>query len=137
MQLTHFDRWLRQKFVYQTHIRTLREPASIPAGIRAMPPPAHSTTHYKFLFVATSNKAAETLIRQLKENGQMFTTSIVDRKAWFVPLIAPKEKSVTWWLFSTVLILISAFYVMLYLKTLVDDPELRQNFLDALQILKR
>ncbi len=24
MQLTRFDRWLREKFVYETHIQTLR-----------------------------------------------------------------------------------------------------------------
>ena len=32
MQLTRLDRYLRSRFVYETHIYTLRLPASIPAG---------------------------------------------------------------------------------------------------------
>jgi len=34
MQLTRFDRWLREKYVYETHIHTLRPPESLPAGIQ-------------------------------------------------------------------------------------------------------
>ena len=63
----------------------------------------------------------------------MYTTQVVDREAWYVPFIAPKEKSVTWWLFSTVVITISVFFVLLYLKGLVEDPEFRKNFLEALK----
>ena len=135
MQLTHFDRWLRQKFVYQTHIHTLRVPASIPAGIRALPP-EHAANRYPFHFVATSDKAADAMIRQLKADGQMYTTRIVNRNAWFVPLLAPKEKSITWWLFSMVLFLAFAAYCLLGLKSLVEDPVFRQNFLDSLRIIK-
>lgn len=136
MQLTHFDRWLRQKFVYQTHIHTLRPPPAIPAGVRAMPPSTQAATRYKFHFVATSNKAADALIHQLKADGQMYTTRIVNRNAWFVPLLAPKEKSVTWWLFSMVLILIFVAYCLLGLKSLVEDPVFRQNFMDSLRVIK-
>lgn len=137
MQLTHFDRWLREKFVYETHIQTLRPPKFIPAGIRRVAMPNASNNRYKHLFIAHSSKAANTLIRQLKENGQMYTTRIVDRNAWFVPFIAPKHTSVTWWLISTVVFSTSAVFGLLYLRTLVDDPEFRKNFLESLEILKR
>jgi hypothetical protein len=76
------------------------------------------------------------LIRQLKENNQMYTAQVVDREAWYVPFIAPKEKSVTWWLFSTAVITTSVFFALLYLKGLVEDPEFRKNFLEALEIMK-
>lgn len=136
MQLTHFDRWLREKYVYETHIHTLSPPVSIPAGIRVVAIPEQPGKRYKHMFVANSSQAADALIRLLKENGQMYTTRVVDRDAWFVPFIAPKGKSVTWWLVSLVVITSSVFYVLLYLKSLVDDPEFRKNFLDAINIMK-
>jgi hypothetical protein len=136
MQLTHFDRWLREKFVYETHIHTLSPPASIPTGIRAVEQPDVPGLRYKHLFVARDSKVADLLIRQLQDNNQMYTTRIVDRDAWFVPFIAPKEKSVTWWLFSLVVILTSMFFALLYLKSLVENPEFRKNFMEALKIMK-
>jgi len=136
MQLTRFDRWLREKFVYETHIHTLRLPECIPAGIRPVELPEAPGKRYKHLFIAKSSRAADELIRQLKEDSQMYTTQIVDREAWFVPFIAPKEKSVTWWLVSVFLIAVSSFFVLLYLKGLVQDAEFRRNFMDALKLLK-
>jgi hypothetical protein len=136
MQLTHFDRWLREKFVYETHILTLRLPESIPEGIRAVDLPEAAGKRYKHLFIADSSKAADALIHQLKESGQMYTTRIVDRNAWFVPFIAPKEKSVTWWCFSLIIISTCVVFALLYLKGLADDPVFRKNFLEAFEIMK-
>jgi hypothetical protein len=136
MQLTRFDRWLREKFVYELHIQTLRPPETVPEGIRAIDLPEAPGKRYKHLFIAASSKAADELIRQLKENNQMYTAQVVDREAWYVPFIAPKEKSVTWWLFSTAVIIISVFFALVYLKGLVEDPEFRKNFMDALKLLK-
>jgi hypothetical protein len=137
MQLTRFDRWLREKFVYETHIQTLRPPQSIPAGIRAVTPRDVADKRYKHLFVTNNSKAANTLISQLKDDGQMFSTSIVDRDAWFVPFLAPRQTSVTWWLISLVVISTSAFFVLLYLKDLINDPEFRRNFTETLEIIQK
>jgi len=136
MQLTRFDRWLREKYVYQTHIQTLRPPESIPAGIQAEELPDIPGKRYKHLFIANSSKAADELIRQLKENSQMYTTQIVDRDAWYVPFIAPKDKSLTWWLFSVFFISVASFFFLLYLKGLVQDPEFRANFMEALKLFR-
>lgn len=136
MQLTRFDRWLREKYVYETHIHTLRLPDSIPEGIRAVELPDVPGKRYKHLFVAKQSKAADELISQLKENGQMYTTQIVDCDAWYVPFIAPKDKSLTWWLFTVAFVTACAFFVLLYVKSLAEDPEFRKNFAEALKILK-
>lgn len=136
MQLTRFDRWLREKYVYQTQIQTLRPPETIPAGIRAEELPDIPGKRYKHLFIANSSKAADELIRQLKENSQMYTTQIVDRDAWYVPFIAPKDKSLTWWLFSVFFISVISFFILLYLKGLVQDPEFRKNFMDAMKLFR-
>lgn len=136
MQLTRFDRWLRKKFVYELHIHTLRPPESIPAGIRAVVLPDVVGRRYKHLYIASSSKAADRLIRQLKENSQMYTTEVVDRKAWYVPFIAPKNKSLSWWLFSATVVLVSVFFALVYIKSLVEDPEFRKNFADAVKLFR-
>jgi hypothetical protein len=136
MQLTRFDRWLREKYVYETHIRTLRPPESIPRGIRAVELPEAPGKRYKHLFVTKESRAADALIAQLKENGQMYTTQIVDCDAWYVPFIAPKDRSLLWWLISVALIATSGFFVLLYMKGLAEDPEFRKNFLEALKLFK-
>lgn len=136
MQLTRFDRWLRETFVYETHVQTLRPPEHIPNGIQAVELPDAPGKRYKYLYIAKNSHAADELITQLKEHNQMYTTQIVDRKAWFVPYIAPKGKSVTWWLFSVVIISTSVFFVLLYLKSLIQDPEFRKNFMETLEIMK-
>lgn len=136
MQLTRFDRWLREKFVYETHIHTLRPPEIVPSGVRMVEMPDVPGKRYKHLFVARSSKLADELIHYLKENGMMYNTQIVDRKDWFVPFIAPKDKSVTWWIVSVILLSISLVSALLYLKGFVEDPEFRKNFMEALDLLK-
>ena len=66
----------------------------------------------------------------------MYTTQIVDRKDWFVPFLAPKDKSVTWWLFSSIVMSIGLFFALIYLKSLVEDPIFRKNFMEALKLFK-
>lgn len=136
MQLTRFDRWLREKFVYEIHIQTLRPPETLPAGIRAFDLPDLPGKRYKHLFIANSSALADDLIAVLKENSQMYTTQIIDKDAWFVPFIAPKDKSVTWWLVSAVVISIVVVSILLYLKVLLSDPVLRKNLMEAFELFK-
>jgi hypothetical protein len=134
MQLTRFDRWLREKYVYETHIHTLRPPPSLPHGVREVLIPDIAGRRYKHLFVAKSSKLADQLILLLKENSQMYTTQVVDRKGWYVPFIAPKNKSVTWWITSTILILIGSVFLLLYLNSFAEDSDFMKNFNDALRL---
>ena len=136
MQLTRFDRWLREKYVYETHIHTLRPPPSLPHGIREVKIPDIAGRRYKHLFVAKSNKLADQLILLLKENSQMYTTQVVDRTGWYVPFIAPKNKSVTWWVISTILILIGLFFLLLRLNSFAEDADFMKNFKDALRLFR-
>jgi hypothetical protein len=136
MQLTKFDRWLREKFVYETHILTLRSPDHIPAGVRVQDIPEKPGMRYKHLFIARTNKQVDEMVAALREENMMFTTQIVDRKTWFVPFIAPENKSVTWWLVSTFAIIVASISALYYIKTLLDNPEIRQNLMDSLDVLK-
>lgn len=136
MQLTRFDRWLREKFVYEIHIQTLRLPETVPVGVRSIDLPDIPGKRYKHLFIAESNALADELIAILKENSQMYTTQVVDKDTWYVPFIAPKDKSVTWWLFSTFLISTSIIFALLYIKELLADESLRKNLLESFKLFK-
>jgi hypothetical protein len=136
MQLTRFDHWLRERFVYETHIQTLRAPAFIPRGIRAKELPDTPGKRFKHLFIVRKNKTADDFIASLRDANLMFSATVVDRKAWFVPLLAPKGKSLTWILAWIVLASTSTFYVVQYLIGLLSDPATREMFAGALEILK-
>ncbi|MCX6880032.1 MAG: hypothetical protein NTW21_40455 [Verrucomicrobia bacterium] len=136
MQLTRFDRWLRERFVYETHIKTLRAPEAIPRGIRAAALPDLPGKRFKHLFIVRNTKTADAFIASLKDANLMFFTSVVDRKAWFVRWIAPKHKSFTWILAWLVLGSTSTYYGAMYLIDLFSDPKLRQMCAEAFEILK-
>ncbi len=136
MQLTRFDRWLREKFAYETHIQTLRLPERVPPGIRVIELPEAPGKRYRYLFIARRPKQGEKLIDILRENGQMYETKIVDRKGLMVRIFVPKDKSFSWKVFSFLVISAIVVLVLLYVKSLVEDPKFRQNFMEALEILK-
>ena len=122
--------------MYETHIKTLRAPEAVPRGIRAQQLPDIPGVRFKHLFIARNTKTADTFIASLRDANLMFFTSVVDRKAWFVPWIAPKNKSLTWILAWVALASTASFYVVSYLVDLFSQPEVRKMFSDALEVLK-
>ena len=136
MQLTRIDRWLRNKLAYETHIQTLRLPDRIPRGIRVIDLPNDPGKRYKHLLIARHAKDADAMIEILRENSQMYATHIVDRHGLIVRILCPADKSLTWRVISGILILISTFLAIGYLRSLVDDPKFRKNFNEALEIIK-
>jgi hypothetical protein len=124
MQLTRFDRWLREKFVYETHIYTLRPPQSLPPQIRAEDLPDEPGKRFKHRFITSNSRAADELIQLLKSNSQMFSTQIVDRHRWYTPIIAPQGKSFTWSLISAAAILTAIWAALPHLKRLIVAADL-------------
>lgn len=136
MQLTRLDRWLRERFVYETHIYTLRLPESIPAGVIAEELPDSPGRKFRHRFILRSDSAVAALIEQLRDGNQMFTTRVVDREAWYVPLIAPQGKSITWWFIWLAITLVVVFTLVHLGRTAWANEELRKNVLEAIEILK-
>jgi len=133
MQLTRFDRWLRESFVNETHIRTLRAPDSIPKGVQSLELPEKPGARFKHLFIIRNPKTADAFIKNLKDQGFMFSTTIEDRKSWHVPIIAPKNRSFTWrivWL--ALAISASGLIVKLY-QFISHDTELLRILSDSLK----
>jgi len=136
MQLTRLDRYLRERFVYETHIYTLRLPASIPAGAIAEELPESPGRKFKHRFILRSDKAVSDLIDELRSANQMFTTRVVDREAWYVGLVAPHGKSVTWWLIWAGITAVLVFGLVCVGKMAWANEELRKNTAEAWEIFK-
>ena len=136
MKLTRLDRYLRSRFVYETHIYTLRLPASIPAGTIAEELPESPGRKFKHRFILRSDKAVQELIEELRSANQMFTTRVVDREAWYVPLLAPNGKSVTWWLVWACFTAMGVFGLIHVAKIAWANEELRKNVSEAMKILQ-
>ncbi len=136
MQLTRLDRYLRERFVYETHVYTLRLPAAIPPGTIAEELPDSPGRKFKHRFILRSDKAVRQLIDELRNANQMFTTRVVDREAWYVPLLAPNGKSVTWWLVWAGITAVGVLGLVQVAKMAWANEELRKNVSEALEILK-
>ncbi len=136
MQLTRIDRWLKEKFVYEIQILTLRPAENVPRGIRVTNLPELAGRRYKHLYTTGRAKAAEALLKRLKEENQMFTTKVVDKDAWWVQFIAPEGKSPTWYVVSVFLLMLGFTPVVIWVRGLINDPEFIENMKGTLEIIK-
>jgi len=136
MQLTRFDRWLKEKFVYEIQILTLRQAGNIPGGIREVELPEKPGRRYKHLYTTSKPKAAEALLQLLKEENQMFTTKVVDKDGWWVQFVSPEGKSPTWYLVSVFILMGFLTPVVIWLRGLLQSPEFIKNVKESLEILK-
>lgn len=136
MQLTRIDRWLKDKFVYQTQILTLSVCEDVPKGVKQIELPEKPGRRFKYLYTTRSSSAAEKLLTGLKEKNQMFNTKIVDREAWWVEFIAPEGRSPTWYVVSVFAFMGALTPVVIWVRGLLQSPEFMRNFEEAKEILR-
>ena len=136
MQLTRLDRWLREKFVHETHIYTLRAAENVPPGVMAEEIPEAPGKKFRHRYIARSNGDIALLIEDLKAHNQMFTTRVVDRTGWHIQLIAPEGKSAIWFCIWVIVGGIGLFFATTVLRTIWANPEFQKNFHEAIEILK-
>lgn len=101
MQLTKFDRWLKECFIYETHIFTLRLPEEgLPRRVIVKELEQGKSGDYKFRLIIKSKKRVEPVIDRLKASHVMYATRIVEGRHWYNSVLAPKGKSFTLrWIF--------------------------------------
>ena len=102
MQLTQIDRWLRERFIYQTHVYTMRLPESGLSKLVAIEELEESAgRRYRYRLIVNAKRDLESLLTALRSGNQMFVTRIVERDPWYRPIIAPRGKSfffrTFWW----------------------------------------
>ena len=94
MQLTQIDRWLRERFIYQTHVYTMRLPESGLSGQVTVEELEESPSRrYRYRLIVNAKRDLESLLTALRSGNQMFVTRIVETDPWYRPIIAPRGKS--------------------------------------------
>ena len=88
--LTPVDHWLRERFLLQTHVYTLRLPEKLPRGIKVSELPESPSNKFRYRLVANSNGTTAKLVEKLGEAGMMFKTQVVEKKTVRKPNICPK-----------------------------------------------
>jgi hypothetical protein len=136
MQLTRLDRWLKEKFVYQIQILTLRQSEVVPKGVKEIELPEKPGRRFKYLYTTGKNDAAEKLLNGLKEGNQMFNTKVVDRDAWWVQFIAPEGKSATWYVVSVFATMGLLTPFVIWVRGLMQSPEFMKNMEEVKKILQ-
>ncbi|MBT8043700.1 MAG: hypothetical protein KJO79_02015 [Verrucomicrobiae bacterium] len=137
MQLTKLDRWLKERFIYETHIFTLRLPEDgLPAGTSVSELEQNKGGDYRHRIVVKDNKLADQVIGLLRENHIMHATHVVEGKNWYNKRIAPEGKSFTYlWIFR-VFALIGGCSAAYGVMKLWQNEALRTTIMDTINELK-
>ena len=137
MQLTRLDRWLKERFIYETHIFTLRLPdEALPRGVDVQEIEQNKGGDYRHRLIIKDNKLAEEMITILKQNHIMHATHVLEGKHWYNSRISPEGKSFTFlWVlrfFSFLLACVGAYGIYM----LSQNEELVKTVKDTIQELK-
>lgn len=136
MQLTPLDRWLREKFSYETHIQVLRLPESIPRSIKVVELPDIPGRRFQYLLVGQKNEHINKLIDELKECGQMYHIQVIERDSMLGKLCNPKERSITWFIISWIVIIIFFSVVGYWVAQILKNPEIQKHIQDSIRMIK-
>jgi len=138
MQLTKFDRWLKESFIYETHIFTLRLPDfKLPRGVSVSELDQNTAGDYRFRLLIKNNKIADKTLTLLKENSLMCATHIVEGKHWYNRRIDPEGKSFTYQWILRCMTGVAILSAMIGIYILLQNPELISTVKDTLNELKR
>lgn len=137
MQLTSFDRWLRERFIYRTHIYTMRLPESgVPSQVLVEELESSPTKRYRYRMIVNAKRDVEALLQILREGNQMFATRVVETNPWYKPIIAPKGKSFLfrafWWLMAAASV--AGLFVLGYI--VLTNEELKGQIMEAFELFK-
>lgn len=108
MQLTKLDRWLKERYIYETHIFTLRLPQEgLPSGVVLEELDSQKSGDYKHKLIIQDNDLADDVLILLKNNKLMFATYVVEGKHWYNKRIAPDGQSFTYqWIFRIITVIV-------------------------------
>jgi hypothetical protein len=137
MQLTKLDRWLKERFIYETHILTLRLPErELPSGVEIEDIEQNKGGDYRHRIMIKDNEIAQNMMQLLKEDHIMHAVHVVEGKNWYNQRIAPEGKSFTYmWILRFIsIILISAGAYGVF--KLAQNEELRNTIMDTIEELK-
>lgn len=137
MQLTKLDRWLKERFIYETHILTLRLPeGELVAGIEVEDVAQNKGGDYRHRMIIKDNDLAENMVKQLKDDHIMHAVHVVEGNNWYNNRIAPEGKSFTYmWIFRFIAMIMACAGAYGFVK-LWENEDLRATIMGAIEDLK-
>ena len=137
MQLTKLDRWLKERFIYETHILTLRLPEDdMPAGVIVKELEQNKKGDYRHRIMIKDNKIADDVMALLKQNQIMHAIHVVEGKNWYNQRIAPEGKSFTYvWIFRFFGV-IGICSIGFAARKFWENEDLRNTIMDTIDELK-
>ena len=137
MQLTQIDRWLRERFIYRTHIYTMRLPETgVPSQVLVEELEQTPTRKYRYRLIVNAKRDVENLLAMLREGNQMLATRVVETNPWYKPIIAPKNKSFFFRVFWWGIALVSVLTVLILGYVVLTNEELKSELIESLNLFR-
>ena len=137
MQLTKIDRWLREKFIYRTHIYTMRLPETgLPSDVMVEELEDSPTRRYRFCLVANATHDVEAVLNSLKVGNQMFATRIVETNPWYRKIIAPDGKSFFYRVVWTGIGVIAVAAVVVMAQRVMANELLQEQLMEGFKLFR-
>lgn len=96
MQQTKFDRWLKERFVRETHVFCLSEPPWVPPRVVLEPMEVNLRNRFRYRMVIRSRRHLDQALAALKDQNQTFATRVESRAVWYRRFLDdPRGGSVT------------------------------------------
>lgn len=137
MQLTKFDRWLRERYIYRTHIYTMRMPdGGIPSSVMVEELEDSPMRRFRFRMVANAEHDVSAVLTALRDGNQMFATRIVETNPWFKSIIAPEGKSFFFRIVWILLVLMGVVAVIFLGMRIMADEVLKAQLIESFNLFK-
>lgn len=133
MQQTRLDRWLKDKFVLETHVLMMSEPPHVPRGVKLEEQELTMNNRFKYRMVVRDRRDLEASLQALVDANQTFSTKVQARKTvWRRVFDDPLGGSFTWRIVGYV---IGGFLAVLMFRHIPWDQAYRLN--EAFQFLRQ
>lgn len=134
--LTPLDHWLRDKFLFQTHVYTKNLPDKLPWSVRTRKLEESYSNTYRYRLISNSSKLTNKLINRLDQQGLMYSTHVVERKTLLKPIVAPKCGSVVLLAIWLLTLAGLGFGVFKLARKLGDDEVFMANLRETIDIFR-
>ena len=116
MQQTRLDRWLKEKFVLETHVLTLSKPPHVPGGVELEEQELSLSNRFKYRMVVRDRRELEATLQALADANQTFSTKVLARSTPLRRLFDdPRGSSFTWRVIGGAFTLLLAYIVIYYI----------------------
>lgn len=132
---TSLDKWLKERFVLETHLFTVHLPPRVPSGVKVRKLKKKEDGKFNYRLVARSSKKTDRLVRLLNDNGVLFKAKILEGGFGLVRFFVGGKRSLVFFLFWLTMGLACLVGVVILFLTFKDHPVLVSGFQDIVTLV--